>query len=281
VHRGARNIRKRYDLLPVDPRRPACLRVTATGWCVTADGRRASAVALAEGVASGRGFTQFLVIDWRTRKVLNDLLFVGPPRHLDERPPSASSSLCSSSWPSSLTSSSTSSSSSSHWSSDSRRERRSGSEDGAVNANRLVVLRTHLTTVALKLRSPTSSSASTSAAAPRPQRTVNAAVAPPQLQQPIKVNPRQLFIGCVPLYVKYGQLKTLFERFGEVAYVKVYDGFNRSTGAKMTHNYAFLFFKDAASVDLAVAASPIPLDDHWKLNVSRPHQHVANADRDQ
>lgn len=96
-------------------------------------------------------------------------------------------------------------------------------------------------------------------------------------QQPAvsKLNPRQLFIGCVPLHVKYGQLKLLFEQFGEVTYVKVYDGFNKQTGAKMSHNYAFLFFKDEESVERAIAASPVPLDATWNLNVSRPHHHLA------
>lgn len=88
-----------------------------------------------------------------------------------------------------------------------------------------------------------------------------------------KLNPRQLFIGCVPLHVKYGQLKLLFEQFGEVTYVKVYEGYNKHTGVKMLHNYAFLFFKDEASVDKAIAASPVPLDHNWNLNVSRPHHH--------
>ncbi|CAH1733123.1 unnamed protein product [Aphis gossypii] len=92
-----------------------------------------------------------------------------------------------------------------------------------------------------------------------------------------KVNPRQLFIGCVPLHVKYEQLKLLFERFGEVTFVKVYEGYNKQTGAKMLHNYAFLFFKDEKSVEKAIAASPIPLDSNWNLNVSRPHHHTTTV----
>jgi hypothetical protein len=92
-----------------------------------------------------------------------------------------------------------------------------------------------------------------------------------------KVNPRQLFIGCVPLHVKYGQLKLLFEQFGEVTYVKVYEGYNKQTGAKMLHNYAFLFFKDEKSVEKAIAASPMPLDSNWNLNVSRPHHHTTTV----
>lgn len=94
-----------------------------------------------------------------------------------------------------------------------------------------------------------------------------------------KLNPRQLFIGCVPLHVKYGQLKLLFEQFGEVTYVKVYEAFNKQTGAKMLNNYAFLFFKDEASVERAIAATPVPLDSNWNLNVSRPHQHHTNIVR--
>lgn len=101
-----------------------------------------------------------------------------------------------------------------------------------------------------------------------------------QLQQNVtssKVNPRQLFIGCVPLHVKYEQLKLLFEQFGEVTFVKVYEGYNKQTGAKMSFNYAFLFFKDEKSVEKAIAASPIPLDLNWNLNVSRPHHHTTTV----
>lgn len=141
----------------------------------------------------------------------------------------------------------------------------------------LFVLRSRITTNALKIRM------SMVAANEHLQQQQQQQQTKPQSQPGVatsaiptattKLNPRQLFIGCVPLHVKYGQLKLVFEQFGEVTYVKVYEGYNKHTGVKMLHNYAFLFFKDEASVDKAIAASPVPLDHNWKLNVSRPHHH--------
>lgn len=144
--------------------------------------------------------------------------------------------------------------------------------DHKSDLNELAVLRSRFTANALGIRfaaicSPYTIGGGAGGGSGQSQQNVTSS----------KLNPRQLFIGCVPLHVKYGQLKLLFEQFGEVTYVKVYEGYNKQTGAKMLHNYAFLFFKDEKSVEKAIAASPIPLDPNWNLNVSRPHHHTTTV----
>lgn len=144
--------------------------------------------------------------------------------------------------------------------------------DHKLDMSELAALRSRFTTNTLGIRfaaisSPCAIGSGTGGGSDQQQQNVTSS----------KLNPRQLFIGCVPLHVKYGQLKLLFEQFGEVTYVKVYEGYNKQTGVKMLHNYAFLFFKDEKSVEKAIAASPIPLDSNWNLNVSRPHHHTTTV----
>lgn len=256
------------------------------------------------GDKSHREFVQLLVIDTCTRKIINDVLCFQEPSRLPilrlarvNSPYASSSSMTlSSSSMSSMSSSSLSHPSPPHprsmpstataaislmadcsdflssssgsmdgfstWDDQDDDDDVSDGVCGGGRCGDLIELRSRVTDNALKIRSGTAAT------------TVLATGGCNQQQVVYKLNPRQLFIGCVPLHVKYGQLKLLFERFGEVTYVKVYDGYNKQTGAKMLHNYAFLFFKDEESVERAIAASPVPLDANWNLNVSRPHHHT-------
>jgi len=288
VYTGVWPIRKRYHELALDHRRTN-LWAFDTCWCAVPEEtntRTAMAVmVLVAGTVpkitspgihgTHQEFTQLFVVDGRTQKILNDLLFFDiqhrsvrdtntipplltttPSDHDQSTDDDDSSSLKSSSSFSSLNdvrSPDTSDTNESHDDSEIK---------SRLIADELTALRWRVTATVLKIRTTDTKTSH-------------------QQQQSVaennKLNPRQLFIGCVPLYVKYGQLKMLFERFGEVTYVKVYAGYNKQTGAKMLHNYAFLFFKDEASVEKAIAASPVPLDSNWNLNVSRPHHHTTTA----
>lgn len=300
VHVGPRAIRKRYTQLALDYGRMSS-RAVETCWSVAPAAVAAMVVATvpeAMGVDARvrREIVQFFVIDARTGKILNDLLFIedaccagGGGGHAASRkspwwsspavttnghPSSPQSTACGHArrtWP--RRSISSSSSSSSLTTTDggspstsavdagcSTSDYDSGDDHGSNDEpgpGELAELRTRLTANGLKIRRRSGSDADV------------------QPSQPSGgLNPRQLFIGCVPLHVKYGQLKLLFEQFGEVTYVKVYESYSKQTGAKMMHNYAFLFFKNEVSVDRAIAASPVPLDANWKLNVSRPLRHT-------
>ncbi|KAL4135056.1 hypothetical protein QTP88_006718 [Uroleucon formosanum] len=263
-----------------------------------------------------REFVQLFVIDVHTRKILNDVLCFEPRRHGSNSPssrisgPSSLSSASStSSTPSSLSSLSSTSPSQplplplsypnstssnpmfsffytfsrlqslspssnkidDHWPTISTGVSNENG-DQKLDTSELVALRSRFTTNTLGIRfaaisPPCAIGSGAGGGSDQQQQNVT----------PSKLNPRQLFIGCVPLHVKYGQLKLLFEQFGEVTYVKVYEGYNKQTGVKMSHNYAFLFFKDEKSVEKAIAASPIPLDSNWNLNVSRPHHHTTTV----
>lgn len=278
VCKGAKSIRKQYNSLAVNYQRVS-LRAIKTYWCVTSPkALNTKTVVLVEGVvpevpglgrSSDRKFVQLFVIDRRTQTILNDVLFFEPRQNdagsrrrtaspfdwtrdeADGQLSDSSNSLCR--WSSDGSVSSTSSGSLSD----------SDDEDLTEDAHSVAstALRLRMASSLLEIRGMAKT-------APRQQQH-NGHVT--------NVNPRQLFIGCVPLHVKYGQLKLLFERFGEVTYVKVYEGYSKQTGAKMFHNYAFLFFKDEASVDKAIAASPVPLDSTWSLNVSRPHHHHTSS----
>lgn len=310
VQIGLQSIQKRYNRLSLDYQYVKLRSIDTCSAAMPVDDRERWSFVLVAGTVPevtadpGRKpfvqkFVQFFVIDDRKRKILNDMLCFEFPLFKTAVPRSSSdgdlSSLSSSSYrsrsPSSSGRSLSRTPSSSSLSSSCDNELSSPSSmmsDGfstctstaelvrctlgdhdTTTVDERIALRTRL--VAQMLMSKTQSANVTTAPKTDKQQTHAAAAT--------KLNPRQLFIGCVPLHVKYGQLKLLFERFGEVTYVKVYDGFNKQTGAKMLHNYAFLFFKDEASVERAIAASPVPLDSNWNLNVSRPHQHHTNTVR--
>lgn len=285
VYAGLRPIRKRYGRLALDYRY-AKLRAVETCWYVTpvGDQKRAphTTMVLAMGTVpemlgpgnrAHREFVQFFVIDTCAMKILNDVLCFEVPRGGMSPDDDFTSCSLSSSTTSSSSSSVPSSSllSSPLWSVTSLSDDCSSStsvadggrsgveEECRSTADDLATFRSRLTVNALKTR------------------CIMIKMIGEQQQNVIKLNPRQLFIGCVPLHVKYGQLKLLFERFGEVTYVKVYEGYNKQTGVKMSHNYAFLFFKEEVSVSRAIAASPVPLDSNWNLNVSRPHHHTTTV----
>ncbi|VVC28812.1 RNA recognition motif domain [Cinara cedri] len=303
VHVGPQSIQRKYGRLSLDYKRVKLQSIETCSSTVPTDDRKRWSFVLTVGTAPqlmtspGCGsdvhkFVQFFVIDDRKRKILNDVLCFGFPvvksattRSSSEvyssspstsrsrtttasgsslsRTPSLLSLSSSSFGGHKLSSSSSSSSmtSGSYLCSSTTDDLCSAWEDTSTQtSDQRIALRTRL--VAQTLMGKTRSAATTQ----------NTGEQKPCVT-PAKLNPRQLFIGCVPLHVKYGQLKSLFEQFGEVTYVKVYEGFNKQTGAKMLHNYAFLFFKDETSVERAIAASPIPLDANWNLNVSRPHQH--------
>lgn len=212
-------------------------------------------------------FVQIFLIDTRTEKILNDVLCFKSLPQVDNKIYSLSSTISDSELTSPY-SSDTNTSLSFLSSNDNHSSRNTADEDGLISDSKderpstdeLVSMRSRLAVNSLKARLLDNGEHELS--------TQNAVT---------KHNPRQLFIGCVPLHVKYGQLKLLFEQFGEVTYVKVYEGYNKQTGVKMLHNYAFLFFKDEVSVERAIAASPVPLDSNWNLNVSRPHHYSSNS----
>lgn len=284
VYVGPRAIRERYAQLELDYGR-ARSRAVETCWSVAPDAVAALVAATVPEVTRTGDrvdceVVQFFVIDARTGKILNDVLSVDDDdddnHHTscagDRRPTRARRSASSSSSSSSSSSLATTDDRSSPGTSavdagcstsyDDEEEDYyfSGGDDrhAEPDPDQLVELRSQLTVNGLKIR-----------------RRNSIAHQPPQPSG--SLNPRQLFIGCVPLHVKYGQLKLLFEQFGEVTYVKVYESYSKQTGAKMLHNYAFLFFKNEASVDRAIAASPVPLDANWHLNVSRPLRHTTPA----
>lgn len=215
-------------------------------------------------------FVQFFFIDIHTKKILNDLLClkslpqVGYGIH--SLPLTTSDSELTSPYSSSDVD--TSSSLTNGLSNDNRSSIKTADKDGLIfnsknehpSVDELVAMRSRLTVNSLKARLLNNGE--------HKLITQN---------DVIKLNPRQLFIGCVPLHVKYGQLKLLFKQFGEVTYVKMYENYNKHTGAKMLHNFAFLFFKDEESVERAIAVSPVPLDSNWNLIVSRPNHYISKG----
>lgn len=308
VYIGPRAIYKQCGRLALDYRYVK-LRAVETCWSGYSRYIPGTTVALTVGVlpktAGPPGladleFVQLFVIDVRTRKILNDVLCFephrdGPKSSLSSSYVSSSTSLLSSSSLSSLSStpsqqpslssklsnpffsvyyssSSSGSKSSSSNKIDVRLPTMSTGVSNDGDLGELAILRSRVMANTLGIRYAVIFSGCTTSSSAGHQNQQNVTSSKP--------NPRQLFIGCVPLHVKYGQLKLLFERFGEVTYVKVYDGYNKQTGAKMLHNYAFLFFKDEKSVESAIAASPIPLDSNCNLNVSRPHHHTTTVGSD-
>jgi len=283
VYTGVRPVRKRYARMAFDYGR-ARLRTVETCWysvAATGDGGAPAsdnAVVLAAGTVPGdRQFVQFFVIDASTRKILNDVLCLQlrrqHQRYADDRLSALSfftSSSSSSSHPptsSSLTTtfrSSCTEDDDDNWKNGTDNHHYHDDDDDDDQSSPIVIRTRLAATNLLAARRAMAATATKTTNEQKHQQSNNGG----------KLNPRQLFIGCVPLHVKYGQLKLLFERFGEVTYVKVYEGYNKQTGAKMLHNYAFLFFKDEVSVERAIAASPVPLDSNWNLNVSRPHHHA-------